>query len=326
MDIHEEDEEEDIQQVLNNETLNDVPKNAEEVLNWYGMEDETDDEEAEEVQNISENRVEEPDENIDDEDEEAHAIDRNQDKDHFDEYPQPESPLIFEPREWILLWILKKEEMTHKIEKLIFLDLKLRALLLFLSSVRVTEAFKKQLEEYRCICRYDEHKQNAWIQSDCNEICVEGEHRKVAKNGKKKGKKNGKNGKIRKDEEQEDDDDDEDHDEKADDDDNAVVVDNEDDEVKANDEKVDDEEKDGDGKPDDDYMAVADDKEEDHLNAIPTMMTVGKLFAKLKEQLETYFEEKQQDMSLHLSLKKETEMKKKSLSGLAKLVIAIRDE
>ncbi|EFO96377.1 hypothetical protein CRE_14703 [Caenorhabditis remanei] len=149
---------------------------------------------------------------------------------------------------------------------------------------------------------------------------------KVAKNGKKKGKKNGKNRKIRKDEEQEDDDNDEDHDEKADDDDNAVVVDNEDDEVKANDEKVDDEEKDGDGKPDDDYMAVADDKEEDHLNAIPTMMTVGKLFAKLKEQLETYFEEKQQDMSLHLSLKKETEMKEISLSGLAKLVIELLDE
>ncbi|EFO96208.1 hypothetical protein CRE_14697 [Caenorhabditis remanei] len=100
------------------------------------------------------------------------------------------------------------QSLAHKIEKLNFIDFKLRALLLFVSSVRVTEAFKKQLEEYRCICRYDEHKQNAWIQSDFNEICVEGEHRKVAKNGKKKGKKNGKNGKIRKNEEQEDDDDD----------------------------------------------------------------------------------------------------------------------
>ncbi|KAF1767788.1 hypothetical protein GCK72_007747 [Caenorhabditis remanei] len=53
------------------------------------------------------------------------------------------------------------QSLAHKIEKLNFIDFKLRALLLFVSSVRVTEAFKKHLEEYRCICRYDEHKQNA---------------------------------------------------------------------------------------------------------------------------------------------------------------------
>ncbi|KAF1767781.1 hypothetical protein GCK72_007740 [Caenorhabditis remanei] len=72
------------------------------------MEDEADDEEAgntEDIQNNSGNgkdKEPENDENMEDVDmnishQDVQAIDRNQDRDHFDDYPRIESPLIFEP-------------------------------------------------------------------------------------------------------------------------------------------------------------------------------------------------------------------------------------
>ncbi|KAF1767782.1 hypothetical protein GCK72_007749 [Caenorhabditis remanei] len=109
---------------------------------------------------------------------------------------------LVEEEKWKGNWLSYRDHqsLSHKIEKLNFIDLKYRVLLLFVTSRRVTAQFKKELVEALCTCRYDEHNR---IKS-CNE--------------KKKGKKNEK---IRKDEEQ---------------DDNAEVDDNEDDEMKAQDE------------------------------------------------------------------------------------------
>ncbi|EFO96256.1 hypothetical protein CRE_14701 [Caenorhabditis remanei] len=85
---------------------------------------------------------------------------------------------LVEEEKWKGNWDLYRDHyrqrFAHRIEHLYFIDVKYHALLLFATSRRVTDQFKKELEEDRCICRYDEHNQNAWIQSDCNEVIVEG--------------------------------------------------------------------------------------------------------------------------------------------------------
>ncbi|KAF1767771.1 hypothetical protein GCK72_007730 [Caenorhabditis remanei] len=65
----------------------------------------------------------------------------------------------------------------HKIEHLYFIDLKYRALMLFVSSGKVTDAFKKELEEGECVCHYDAHSRIVSLVSKDQQVEVSAEPR-----------------------------------------------------------------------------------------------------------------------------------------------------
>ncbi|EFP09896.1 hypothetical protein CRE_21374 [Caenorhabditis remanei] len=237
---------------------------------------------------------------------------------------------LVEEEKWGGIWERYREHfrqsVAHRIQHLKFMDSKYRALMLYVSSRRVTDTFKKELAKDECVCQYDEYDRIISIVSKDKQVDVGGKtlSKVPARYNWKTQKDNEKDDKENENKEEDN--------EEEDEDDEKEYQDDDDDEKKDDDKKEDEE----DEKEEDDVKEDGDEKnnfkkgsskhekdnetKEEGLSQSNPVMTIERFYDNLKTLIQTHCRKNKLEYSFMWGLEQESKDKEMSNFEMIKLL------